>query len=73
MARVINRRVARGVPYIQYDFTTSRGEHFSRMVADGSKRLAVGMSVPIFYNAQQPKKQVALCASFYELVLPGGK
>jgi len=29
------------------------------------------MSVPIFYDPQEPKKQVALCASFYEVVLRG--
>jgi hypothetical protein len=29
------------------------------------------MNVPIFYDPQNPKKQLALCASFYEVVLPG--
>jgi hypothetical protein len=30
-----------------------------------------GMTVPVFYDPLEPKKQVALCAAFYEVVLPG--
>lgn len=70
-AHVTKRWMARNGPNIYYEFTTPLGEHFSRGAADGSTKLSVGMTVPVFYDPQKPKRQLALCASFYELVLPG--
>lgn len=72
-AHVTKRWIARNGPYIRYEFAAPLGEHFSRSAADASRTLAVGMNVPIFYDQQSPKKQLALCASFYEVVLPGEK
>jgi len=72
-AQVTKRWMARNGPNIRYEFTTPLGEHFARGAADSSGQLAVGMNVPIFYDPQSPKRQLALCASFYELVLPGKK
>jgi hypothetical protein len=71
-ARVTKRWIARNGPNIRYEFMTPLGEHFSRGTADASRQLSVGMNVPIFYDQQRPKKQLALCASFYEVILPGG-
>jgi hypothetical protein len=70
-AHVTKRWMARNGPNIRYEFTTPLGEHFSSGAADGSRQLSVGMKVPIFYDPQRPKRQLALCASFYEVVLPG--
>ena len=70
-ARVTKQWMARNGPNIIYEFTTPLGEHFSRGAADGSRQLSVGMNVPVFYDPQKPKRQLALCASFYEVVLPG--
>lgn len=72
-AHVTKRWIARNGPNIRYEFTTPLGEHFSRSAADSTRQLALGMNVPIFYNPQNPKKQLALCASFYDLVLPGAQ
>jgi hypothetical protein len=71
VARVTKRWIARNGPNIRYEFTTPLGEHFSRGAADASRQLAVGMNVPIFYDQQRPKRQLAMCASFYEVILPG--
>jgi hypothetical protein len=71
IARVTKRWMSRNGPNIRYEFTTPLGEHFSRHASDASRQLNVGMSVPIFYDSQSPKEQLALCASFYELILPG--
>jgi hypothetical protein len=71
IARVTKRWMARNGPNIRYDFTTPLGEHFTRGAADGSQKLSVGMNVPIFYDPQKPRRQLALCASIYEVVLPG--
>lgn len=70
-ARVTKRRAARHGPTIQYEFRTPLGEPFSRGASDGSGRLSAGMSVPVFYDPQNPKRQLALCASFYQVILPG--
>jgi len=70
-AYVTKRWMARNGPNILYEITTPLGEHFTRGAADGSQKLSVGMNVPIFYDPQRPKRQVALCASIYEVVLPG--
>jgi hypothetical protein len=70
-AYVTKRWMARNGPNILYEFTTPLGEHFTRGAADGSQQLSVGMTVPIFYDPQRPKRQVALSASIYEVVLPG--
>ncbi len=56
---------------IGYEFTTPLGEHLSHGASDGSRRLVTGMTVPVFYDLQKPKRQLALCASFYEVVLSG--
>lgn len=71
VARVIKRTMARNGPFVYYQFITPAGQQISRGASDGSRQLAVGMSVPIFYDAHDPKKQIALCASFYEVVQPG--
>lgn len=71
MARVTKRWIARNGPNVRYEFTTPLGEHLSRNAADASRQLSVGMNVPVFYDSQRPKKQLAMCASFYEVVLPG--
>ena len=70
MARVTKQWAARGGHGIRYEFTTPGGESFSRMTTDNASQFLVGMTVPVFYNPEEPKKQVALCAAFYEVVLP---
>lgn len=71
MARVTKRWIARNGPNIRYEFRTPLGENFSRSTGDASRSLSVGMSVPVFYVPQRPKRQIALCAAVYEVVLPG--
>jgi hypothetical protein len=71
MARVTKQWTARNGNGIRYEFATPAGETLSRMTTDNARQLLVGMTVPVFYDPQQPKKQVALCAAFYEIVLPG--
>jgi hypothetical protein len=71
MARVTKQWIARNGNGIRYEFTTPAGETFSRMATDSARQLLVGMSAPIFYDPQRPKRQVALCACFYEIMLSG--
>ena len=68
---VTKQWIARSGFGIRYEFMTASGETISRATTDTSSQLLEGMSVPVFYDPLAPKKQVALCASFYEIVLPG--
>ena len=69
MARVTKQWVARNGHGIRYEFTAPNGETFSRMTTDNAHQLTVGMNVPVFYDPDEPKKQVAVCAAFYEVVM----
>jgi hypothetical protein len=60
----------RGYPYARYVFETSRGERLTGMGMACRVDLSPGMKVPVFYNQDFPERQVALCASFYDVVLP---
>lgn len=71
IARVTRRWQTHRGPAIRYEFMTLRGEHLQGGAGDGSRQLAVGMNVPVFYDAQKPKRQLALCASFFEVNEPG--
>ncbi len=71
MGRVTKQWIARNGNGIRYEFTTPANETISRMTIDNARQALAGMTIPIFYDARQPKKQVALCASFYEVILPG--
>jgi hypothetical protein len=69
MARVTKQWISRNGHGIRYEFTAPNGETFSRMTTDNARQLLAGMDVPVFYDPDEPKKQVALCASFYEVVM----
>jgi hypothetical protein len=73
MGRVTKQWAARNGSGIQYEFTTPSGETISRMTTDSSRQLSHGMSLLVFYNPLEPKKQVALCSALYEVVLPGAQ
>ena len=49
-AHVTKRWIARNGPNVRYEFTTPLGEHFTRNAADASRKLSVGMNVPVFYD-----------------------
>jgi len=71
LGRVTKTWTARNGNGVRYEFTTLTGETLSRTATDATRRLIPGMSLPVFYDPAQPKKQVAICVSFYEVVLPG--
>ena len=56
--------------WVHYDFETPLGERLSKAGGTYTVPLSAGMKVPIFYDSQNPNKQVALCSSFYEVRLP---
>jgi hypothetical protein len=56
--------------YAYYEFETTSGERVYKWGTTFRTDLAPGMKMPVFYNRENPKKAVALCTSFYDVVLP---
>jgi hypothetical protein len=57
-------------PWVHYKFETPLGEKLTSYHQTYRVDLAQGMKVPVFYDEQRPKKQVALCSAYYEVPLP---
>jgi hypothetical protein len=60
---------ARNGQHVRYQFDTQSGETFSKIRTSWTL-LDVGMRIPVFYDPDNPKKQVALFAAYYEVELP---
>ena len=60
-----------GGPYVTYEIETPSGERLSKIASNNKANLSPGMTVPVFYDRENPKKQVVLCAAFYEVVSSG--
>jgi len=70
MARVTGQRTLKNNSIITYEFEDANGKTISESGPDLTRSLFEGMTVPVFYDAQNPKRQVAACASFFEIVNP---
>ena len=73
MARVTGQRTLKSNSIITYEFEDANGQTISESGPDLTRSLYEGMTVPVFYDAQNPKRQVAACASFFEIVNPGAQ
>jgi hypothetical protein len=72
MGRVTERAMAYRSAFqnIRYEFTTPSGERRMGISSDLSVSLGEGMSVPVFRDPHNPKRQLALCASYFDVVIP---
>ena len=73
MARVTGQRTLKNNSVITYEFEDANGKTVSESGPDLTRSLYEGMSVPVFYDVQNPKRQVAACASFSEIVNPSNE
>ncbi|HVB36110.1 MAG TPA: hypothetical protein VND42_02635, partial [Candidatus Acidoferrales bacterium] len=73
MARVTGQQTLKNNSVITYEFEDANGKTISESGPDLTRSLFEGMTVPVFYDAQNPKRQVAACASFFEIVNPGSE
>ncbi len=73
MARVTGQQTLKNNSVITYEFEDANGKTISESGPDLTRSLYEGMTVPVFYDAQNPKRQVAACASFFEIVNPGSE
>lgn len=70
LARVTRQWKVRGNSWIRYEFSVG-GATIVKEAIDVSHRLYAGMTVPVFYDATDLRRQVACCAAYYQIVLPG--
>ena len=73
MARVTGQRTLKSNSVIAYEFEDADGKTISESGPDLTRSLYEGMTVPVFYDVQNPKRQVAACASFFEIVNPSSE
>jgi hypothetical protein len=52
---------------VRYRFKDESGQLFQGTGTDYSRRLRVDMTVPVFYNPENPEKNVAMCTAICEL------
>ena len=68
MARVTGQQTLKSNSIITYEFEDAKGTTVSESGPDLTRLLHEGMTVPVFYDAQNPKRKA--CASFFEIVNP---
>ena len=73
LARVLRRMRDDSGATIQYEFEDPQGNKSSGMASDMTRSLYEGMSVIVFFDAQNSRRRVAQCECFCEVVLPGGE
>jgi hypothetical protein len=53
---------------IECEFKDSSGQVRKVISADTTRKLYQGMSVPVFYDRDDPKRQIAYCATLHEVI-----
>ncbi len=71
LARVVGQWQSRNGFSIRYEFRDPADKTVRNLASDYTRSLYEGMTVAVFYDAQKPSRQVAQCASLYEIVMPG--
>jgi hypothetical protein len=68
IGKITDVRLRRRGPDVRYQFLDRSGRLITASSPDNTRSFSPGMSIPIFYNPENPgTDQVALCASFYEV------
>ncbi|MGC1107438.1 MAG: hypothetical protein WA876_12950 [Candidatus Acidiferrales bacterium] len=70
MARVTEQREFRNASAVTYEFQDGTGKIVSASANDLTRTFSTGMTIPVFYDSQNAKRNVAACASFLEVVDP---
>lgn len=70
MGRIAEQRDIRNASTIKYEFEDGTGKTVSASANDLSRSFVAGMTVPVFYDAQNSKRNLAACASLFEIIQP---
>jgi len=67
LAKVTRQWTNRNSSSIECEFKDFSGQVHKVIAVDNSKKLLQSMSVPVFYDRDNPKRQVAYCATLHEV------
>lgn len=73
LARVLRQMRNRSTFMIQYEFQDAQGQTVKGFATDVTRSVYEGMSVPVYFDAQDSRRRIVQCESFCEVVLPGQK
>ena len=62
---IINQNISS----ISYEFKDIRGQSHTASGTDYTQKLYEGMAVPVFYDSDNPKRNIAYCSTFHEVVI----
>lgn len=68
IARVVRQWSDKDNASIEYEFKDFTGELQRQMGNDTTRKLYEGMTVPVFYDRENPKRQIPYCATLHEVV-----
>lgn len=69
MGRVTRQWLDEGASSIEYEFKDFLGQSHKGLGHDYTKNLYKDMAVPVFYDTNNPKRQVAYCSTLHEVVI----
>lgn len=69
---VATQKNVKNASLITYEFRDAGGRVVTGSGNDLSRSFYPQMTVPVFYDPQNPKRNLAACASFFEIAAPGG-
>jgi hypothetical protein len=69
MGRILKKWNTRDGVTVFYEFQDQSGQTQKRSGMDYSRTLEIGMAVPVFYDRENPKRQVPACGALHEVVI----
>ncbi len=72
MGRITTQKNVKNASLITYEFRDASDRILTGSGNDLSRSFYPEMTVPVFYDADNPKRNLAACASFFEIAAPGG-
>jgi hypothetical protein len=67
-ARILQKWGNRNASAIKYEYQDGGGEKHIQTGTDYTQKLQEGMRVPVFYDRENPNRQVPACGTYYEVI-----
>jgi hypothetical protein len=68
LAKVTRQWSDRNSSSIECEFKDFSGQVHKMIAADNTRKLFESMAVPVFYDRENPTRQIAYCATLHEIV-----
>lgn len=72
IGRITTQKNVKNASLITFEFRDESGRTLTGSGNDLSRSYYPEINVPVFYDAENPKRNLATCASFFEIAAPGG-